>query len=153
MQDNFPNLDAETNASYTLVANVTHCQENEPQLFREPLVSTSDGAVFYAGKSNGEAWGHWNGQCAVMLYLCFSSFLFYVARAQGIIHDRLIDSWEMERTHVVALSLWCVASMAVLILATIDWNGVTDRSITHRWGGKCMMTCKCTAAPGTFTKG
>ena len=144
--DYFPNLDEETNASYTLVANVTHCQEIKPWLFREPLVSTNDGAVFYAGKSNGEAWGHSNGQSAVMLYLCFSSFLFYIARAQGIIHDRLIDSWEMERTHVVALSLWCVASMAVLILATIDWNGVTDRRVTHLWGTPCIITCKWCAA-------
>ena len=58
----------------------------------------------------------------------------------------------MDRTHVVALSLWCVASMAVLILATMDWNGVTDRRVTHLWGTPCGITCKCAAALPAFAQ-
>ena len=138
--DHFPNPDPATNSSYLNVAYVQRCKELEPGFFREPLVQTKAGAVFYSGVSNGEVWGHLNGEYALTAYIVTGSFLYYIARAQGILHNRLIDEWELERQHVAVLCLWCIATVAVLILCTLNWNDVTTRAVTHIWGGKCMVS-------------
>ena len=96
--------------------------------------------MFYSGVSNGEAWGHLMGVELILMYIVAGSFLFYVARAQGILHDRLIDEWELEQTHVAALCLWGIATLALLIMCSFSWNGFTIREVWHVWSGKCIVS-------------
>lgn len=138
--DHYPNDDIETNSSILHVANVTHCFENNPELFKEPLMETDLDAVFYSGVSNGEVWGHLNGHFAVVVYLMACSFLYYVAKAQGVLHQRLLDDWELERKHVLVLILWWFATLATLALASVSWAGAKDRRVTRLWGSKGMVS-------------
>ena len=138
--EHYENPDPATNATYLNVADVELCKQLEPDMFREPLVQTKEGAVFYSGVSNGEAWGHLMGVELILMYIVAGSFLFYVARAQGILHDRLIDEWELEQTHVAALCLWGIATLALLIMCSFSWNGFTIREVWHVWSGKCIVS-------------
>jgi hypothetical protein len=139
--DHFPNPDPETNSSALHVTNVTRCFETSPDLFKEPLVETSPDALFYSGISNGEVWGHINGHFAIVVYLMACSFLYHVAKAQGVLHARLIDEWELERQHMAIVILWFVATLAVLSLASVSWAGTKDRRVTQLWGSKAMVSC------------
>jgi hypothetical protein len=66
-----------------------------------------------------------NGSLVVIYYLSFGTTLYYLARGQGLLHDRLFTNLEMQWKHVFALLCWLVATFGALVaMATMsaEWG-------------------------------
>lgn len=103
------NMDPATNATWWDEAPLTDCI---PDLFITGIVPQSKAKVirFYFPLDV-----QINGSLALIYYLGFVTVVFFAARGQGLLHDRLFTTLEMEWTHVFALIFWLLATFGVLV--------------------------------------
>ena len=62
-----------------------------------------------------------NGSLAVIYYLLVACVLFFAARGQGLLHDKLFTELDMTWTHVVALLFWFLATFGAVLSLAVMW--------------------------------
>lgn len=123
------NMDPATNLTWEVAAPISTCS---PALFLDGKVPKIDSMVL-RGYHPLDA--QINGSLVVIYYLSFGTVLYYSARGQGLLHDRLFAHLEMGWKHVFALLCWLVATFGLLIaLGTMsaEW-GHRGHSAQARW--------------------
>ena len=114
-------MDAEINNTWCCAAPVSSCTAD---LFANGVVPDSKAMVYH---KYSPLYYQLNGSAVVTYYLLLGCFLYYAARGQGLLHDQLFTELAMTKTHVVALSLWLLATFgAVLSLAVMcaEWDDI-----------------------------
>eukprot|EP01051_Picozoa_sp_SAG22_P016645 SAG22_NODE_2392_length_2623_cov_5.797544_2_plen_469_part_00 len=93
-----------------------------------------------------------NGSLAVIYYLGIGSLLYFVARGQDLLSDRLLTELEMHRTEVAALTFSLLSTGGVLYgaaMASAEWApGVTD--LHAAYGGAPVFLLHTCCAGGIF---
>jgi hypothetical protein len=117
------NLDAKSNSTFGFLAFVRDCPID---MFKPPLMDTEPNATFVSGHGNGVLTCRHGGFTVLLIYLNVCSVLYYTARGQGILHDRLLIEFEMEWSHVIALVMWLIASGCTLVLTSIAFVGLDE---------------------------
>ena len=113
------NTDPATNLTWELAAPITECV---PELFLDGNVPQTQSMVL---RSYHPLDAQINGSLVVIYYLSFGTTLYYLARGQGLLHDRLFTNLEMQWKHVFALLCWLVATFGALVaMATMsaEWG-------------------------------
>ena len=62
-----------------------------------------------------------NGSLDVILYLLSACVLYFAARGQGLLHDKLFTELDMTTTHVVALLFWLLATFGAVLSLAVMW--------------------------------
>lgn len=89
------NMDPATNMTWKRVANITSCTSS---LFFDGIIPQTKAKIL---QGNIELDYHTQGSYAMNLYLGFGGVLFYLARGQGVLHDRLFT--HLVRVHAFDL--------------------------------------------------
>ena len=127
-----------TNSTWS--ANAATISSCTVDLFADGVVPNSKAIVhrWYA-----PLWTQFSGSIAVTYYLLVACFLYYAARGQGLLHDKLFTELDMTKTHVVALFFWLLATFgAVLALAVIwaEWGDMASIWVVLFTSNGCAMT-------------
>ena len=103
------NVDPATNLTWESAAPISTCL---PQLFLDGKVPQMNSTVL---RNYHPLDCQINGSLVVIYYLSFGTVLYYLARGQGLLHDRLFTNLEMQWRHVFALLCWLVATFGLLV--------------------------------------
>ena len=131
-------MDAATNDTWERAAPISTCSAD---LFADALVPDSKATVYntYAPLDI-----QFNGSLVVVYYLLFSCALYYAARGQGLLHDKLFTELDMTTTHVVALLFWLLATFGAVLSLAVMWAEWEDRAAR----GPFIPTVHVSAAVG-----
>ena len=114
------NVDGATNGTWKRAAPISTCAAN---MFLDGVVPDSSKATVFSHYAP-EIY-QLNGSLVVIYYLLLGCVLYYAARGQGLLHDKLFTELDMSATHVIALLFWLLATFgAVLSLAVMagEWK-------------------------------
>ena len=108
-------MNAATNDTWRFAAPIATCASD---LFVDGVVPDSNATVYrhLAALDN-----QINGSLVVIYYLLFGSMLYYAARGQGLMHDKLFTELDMIKTHVIALLFWLLASVGAVLSLAVMW--------------------------------
>ena len=90
--------------------------------------------------------GQLSGSLALIVYLMMCSLYYYLARGQGLLHDRLFSDLDMQPKHVLALLFWLLGTFSTLVevAATLAYQRID----WARW--KVMLVLGCIGGLGTL---
>ena len=128
------NTDAATNDTWKYAAPINSCNAD---LFLDGVVPDSKSMVL-AGYF--PLFYQFNGSLVVTYYLLLGVFLYYAARGQGLLHDKLFTALDMTKTHVVALCLWLLATFGAVLALAVMWAEWTDQT-TEVWFTVTVQVC------------
>jgi hypothetical protein len=116
----FANMDATNNETWNLAAPINTCKAD---LFVDGLVRDSNATMygFY-----GPLIYQFNGSLVVIYYLLTGCVLYFAARGQGLLHDKLFTELDMSKTHVVALLFWMLATFGAVMAMAVVWAEWSD---------------------------
>jgi hypothetical protein len=133
-----PNLDLATNTTWYLSAPVRTCASD--------LFGVSNTAT---GNTASAAWMHHTNATvlsmyiplryqaynsyAIIIYFTVGSMLYFAARGQGVLHDRLLTELEMRPEQVIAVFFWLLATAGAVTGAAVAWADWGDRSKEGLW--------------------
>lgn len=99
-----------------------------PDLFIDADSATNSKANVY--HHHVPIWYQFHCSLVIVYYLLMGCFLYFAARGQGLLHDKLFSELDMEPNHIIALNLWLLATFGAVASLAVMWAEWTDRGFS-----------------------